>query len=203
MKSNRLIMMTALFLMTMQSFAQSPVDGLRQMFSTAGSVSVELEYEMAVPNAVVTGKSELRVQGNMYHIHGNGLDVYNNGTSVWTIDESTREVVIEPSADVEEDYMSNPVLLLARMDDFFKIQSQKTMTSGTEYILVATSDCGVTKACLLLAADGRLISGEFSLNDGNVLSIDVASMKKTEEMPMDSFSPKRKFGSDWIVTDLR
>jgi hypothetical protein len=173
------------------------------MFSTAGAVSVELDYEMNVQNTMVAGKSQLLVQGNMYHLHGNGLDVHNDGRTVWTIDESTREVIIESSADVEEDYMSNPVLMLARMDEFFKIESQKMVNSGTEYVLAAISDCGVMQADLLLAPDGRLISGEFLLKDGNVLSINVISMKKTEEMPADSFSPKRKFGSDWIVTDLR
>ena len=202
MKSNRLIMMAALFLMTMQSFAQSPVDGLRQMFAT-GAVSVGVKYEMIVQDTPVSGTSSLLVQGGMYHVHGNGLDVYNNGKAVWTIDESIREVVIEPSSEVEEDYLSNPVLLLVRMDDFFKVQSQKAVNSGTEYHLLAKSDCGVSKADLVLASDGKLISAKFTLTDGNVLSVEVISMKKTEEIPSDSFSPKRKFGSDWIVTDLR
>jgi hypothetical protein len=48
-----------------------------------------------------------------------------------------------------------------------------------------------------------IVSGEFSLEDGSILDVDVLSMKKTEEKPASFFSPDRKFTSDWIVTDLR
>jgi hypothetical protein len=54
-----------------------------------------------------------------------------------------------------------------------------------------------------LASDGRVISGNFQLEDGNVVSSKVISMKKTEERSSSFFSPSRKFGSDWVVTDLR
>ena len=43
----------------------------------------------------------------------------------------------------------------------------------------------------------------FQLEDGNVVSAKVISMKKTEERSSSFFSPSRKFGSDWVVTDLR
>lgn len=202
MKSIRLVILTALSLVTMQSFAQTSMNSLRQMLST-GAVSVELEYDLTVPGALVTGKSTLLLQGQMYHVHGNGLDVYNNGKTIWTVDDSAREVIIESSADVSEDYRGNPVLLLSRMDDFFVVKSYKTIQSQTEYHLEAVSDCGISKADLLLASDGTLVRGVFSLDDGNVLTVNVISMKKTEESPVSSFSPQIKFGSDWIVTDLR
>ena len=186
----------------MQPFAQVPINTFRQMFDS-GAVFIDMEYDVTVPNTMVTGHSSILIQGDMYHLQGDGLDVYNNGKSVWTVDESAREVVVESSADVSEDYISNPVLLLSRMDDFFQVKSRKAAQAHTEYVLQATSDCGISQANLILSADGKLISGVFSLDDGNVLSIKVKSMKKTEEMPMASFSPKGKFGSDWIVTDLR
>ena len=202
MKSIRLILLTALSFVTMQSFAQTPIDALRHTFEK-GAVVIEAEFEMNVPEVAITGNTKLVVQGNMYYMQGSGLEIYNNGKALWTIDEAACEVVIESAADVNEDYLGNPVLLLVRMNDFFRVESQKTVNSGTEYILLAKSDCGVSKADLVLASDGKLKSARFTLDEGNVLSVKVASMKKTEEMPLDSFSPKRKFGSDWIVTDLR
>lgn len=202
MKSIRITILTALSLVTMQSFAQTPIDALRQKLTSA-PVSVELEYELTVPNALVTGSSAILLQGDMYHLHGDGLDVYNDGNSVWTVDESSREVIIESAADVAEDYRGNPVLLLSRMDDFFKVESQKTVNSRRVYVLRATVECGISQASLELSSDGALLSGEFSLDDGNVFSFNVLSMKKAEESHASSFSPQRKFGSDWIVTDLR
>lgn len=202
MKSIRLVILTALSFVTMQSFAQTPINSLRQMFST-GAVSVELEYDLNVPGTLVAGKSTVLLQGQMYHVHADGLDVYNDGKTMWTVDDSAREVIIESSVDVSEDYRGNPVLLLSRMDDFFVVKSCKTIKSQTEYHLEAVSDCGISKADLLLASDGTLVRGVFSLDDSNVLTVNVISMKKTEESPVSSFSPQIKFGSDWIVTDLR
>ena len=202
MKSIRLIILTALSLLTMQSFAQTPIDALRQMLST-DAVAIELEYDLTVPNALVTGSSSIWLQGEMYRVHGEGLDIFNNGKSVWTVDESTREVIIESAADVSEDYRGNPVLLLSKMDEFFKVESQKPIKSHTQYVLQAIADCGITKARLTIASDGSLVSGHFSLEDGNEFSVKVQSMKKTEESSASFFSPQVKFGSDWIVTDLR
>ena len=62
---------------------------------------------------------------------------------------------------------------------------------------------GISQAQVTLASDGRVISGNFQLEDGNVVSAKVISMKKTEERSSSFFSPSRKFGSDWVVTDLR
>lgn len=202
MKSFRLMILTALSMVTMQSFAQTPISSLRNFFSS-GSVSIEAEYEMTIPNTAISGETVLLVQGNMYHVRGNGLNVYNNGSTVWTVDELAREVIIERSSDVEQDYMSNPVLLLSKMDEYFKVQSQTTVNSKYVYVLESIASCGISKLTLTLLSDGKVVSGEFTLNDGNVLSVKVLSMKKAEEKPVSFFSPQTKFGSDWVVTDLR
>ena len=106
-------------------------------------------------------------------------------------------------ADLYDAYMANPLLLLAELDSYFQIKSQKQAGSNTEYVLDAIKDCGISKAQVTLASDGRVLSGKFHLEDGNVVSVKVLSMKKTEEKPASFFSPDRKFTSDWIVTDLR
>ena len=202
MKFIRLIILTALSMVTMQSFAQTPIASLRNMF-TSGSVSIEAEYELMVSDAPVCGETTLMVQGDRYHVRGNGLDIYNDGKTVWTVDENAREVIIEQAAYVQQDYMGNPVLLLAKMDEFFKVQSQQSVGSRYVYVMDSIADCGISQVTLTLSPDGRIVSGKFSLDDGNVFSVKVSSMKKTEEKPASSFSPQIKFGSDWIVTDLR
>ena len=186
----------------MQSFAQTPLESLRSMF-TSGAVSMSAEYEMIVRQMPVVGNSELLLQGKMYHLKGNGLELFCNGDALWTIDESSKEVVIEPCDALYDAYMANPLLLLAELDSYFQIKSQKQVGSNTEYVLHAIKDCGISQAQVTLASDGRVISGNFQLEDGSVVSAKVISMKKTEERSSSFFSPSRKFGSDWVVTDLR
>ncbi len=194
--------MTALLLVTMQSFAQTSLDALYGMFDS-GAVSISCSYEMAVQQTKVVGNSDLYVQGKMYRMDGNGLAVYCDGLSVWVVDESSKEVVIEPVSDTPEEYMNNPVLLLADIDGFFNVQSQKTDKGRTRCVLVAVKDCGVDQVFLNLDEKGLIHDAVFSLSDGSELDVNVSSMKKAEEKPSSFFSPQLDFGPDWIVTDLR
>lgn len=195
-------MLTALSLLTMQSFAQTPMESLRRRFSE-GAVSMTAEYEMTVRQIPVAGSSELFVQGDRYCMKGNGLEVFCNGESIWTIDESAMEVVVEPCDAMSDSYASNPVLLLAQLDEFFAVKSQNTAGGRTEYTLTAIKDCGISQAQVALTPDGHIVTGSFLLEDGTIVSVKVTSMKKAEERSSSSFSPSRKFGTDWIVTDLR
>ena len=187
----------------MQSFAQIPLESLRNMFN-GSAVSIECDYTTEIQQTQVVGRSEILVQGNMYTMKGNGLEVFCDGNTVWTIDAAAQEVVIEPCLPQERDYMANPALLLADLDEVFKMHGSRSLGSGRmEYTLDAFVPCGISKAVLVLAQDGNIISAEFVLDEGGVLEVEVSSMKKTEEKQASFFSPDRKFNSDWIVTDLR
>ena len=186
-------MLTALSLLTMQSFAQTPMESLRRRFSE-GAVSMTVEYEMTVRQIPVAGSSELFVQGDRYCM---------KGESIWTIDEAAMEVVVEPCDAMSDSYASNPVLLLAQLDEFFAVKSQNTAGGRTEYTLTAIKDCGISQARVTMTPDGHIVTGSFLLEDGTIVSVKVTSMQKAEERSSSSFSPSRKFGTDWIVTDLR
>lgn len=201
-RSSRSIFLTALSFLTVQSFAQTPLESLRRMFSS-GAVSMVAEYEMQVQQLPVVGSSEILLQGDMYHLKGNGLELFCNGEALWTIDESSMEVVIEPCDALYDAYMSNPLLLLADLDKYFEIKSQKHTGDRTEYLLQAIRDCGISHAQVTLASDGRILNGKFFLDDGNVVFVNVTSMKKTVPVSESAFTPSRTFSRDWIVTDLR
>ena len=98
----------------MQSFAQMPLESLRQMFADS-AVCIECDYSTEVQNTKVVGHSEIIVQDDMYSMHGNGLEIYCDGKAVWTIDDSAKEVIIEPYDAADRDYAVNPVLVLAEM----------------------------------------------------------------------------------------
>lgn len=187
----------------MQSFAQTPLDSLRDFFK-GSAVSIECDYTTNVQNTKIVGHSDILVQGDMYTMSGNGLEVFCNGEAMWTIDESSYEVVIEPYAAQDRDYMANPMLLLADLDELFVVRNcEKLVSSNVNCILDAVLECGVAQASLELTKSGEIVKASFILDDGNILEVEVSSMKKTEEKQKSFFSPNRRFGSDWIVTDLR
>ena len=201
-KSSRFIFLTALSLLTVQSFAQTPLESLRKMFSS-GSVTMAAEYAVELQQVPVTGTSDLVLQGDMYHIKGNGLEIFCNGEALWTIDEAAKEVVIEPCDALYDAYMTNPLLLLTSLENYFQIASQKRIGDKTEYVLQAIKDCGISQAQLVIASDGRIHTGKFILEDGNIFSVKVTSQTHADSVPSSSFTPSRTFPRDWIVTDLR
>ena len=203
MKFLKVILTAALSFWMMQSFAQMPLESLRNMFN-GSLVSIECDYTTEIQQTQVVGRSEILVQGNMYAMKGNGLEIFCDGNTVWTIDAAAQEVVIEPCFPGECDYMANPALLLTDLDDVFTVSGSRSLGSGRmEYTLDSCVRCGISKAVLVLTQEGKIISADFSLEEGGDLKVNVSSMKKTEEKQMSFFSPDRKFNSDWIVTDLR
>ena len=187
----------------MQSFAQVPLESLREMFADS-AVSIECDYSTQVQNTTVVGHSQLIVQADMYVMHGNGLEIYCDGKTTWTIDVSAKEVIIEPCDAAGREYAANPVLVLADMDKLFKVRSSSALEAGkVSYSLDAVIQCGVSEAEVVLSGNGAVTRADFILDDGSVLEVQVSSMKKTEEKQASFFSPDRRFGSDWIVTDLR
>lgn len=187
----------------MQSFAQMPLESLREMFADS-AVCIECDYSTEVQNTKVVGHSEIIVQKDMYSMHGNGLEIYCDGKTMWTIDDSAKEVIIEPCDAADRNYMANPVLILADLDKLFKVRSSRALEAGkVSYSLDAVTQCGVAEADVVLTGNGAVSKAQFVMDDGSVLSVQVASMKKTEEKQASFFSPDCRFDSDWIVTDLR
>ena len=203
MKYLKTILTAALSMWMMQSFAQTPLDSLRDFFK-GSAVSIECDYTTTVQNTKIAGHSDILVQGDMYTMSGNGLEVFCNGEAMWTIDESSYEVVVEPYAAQDRDYMANPMLLLVDLDELFIVRNCTNLgNSNVNCLLDAVRECGVTQASLELTKSGEIVKAGFILDDGNILEVEVSAMKKTEEKQKSFFSPQQKFGSDWIVTDLR
>ena len=179
------------FLMAVAQVQQpSVLDAFRQKALTE-CLSVEYEYSTVISGLKAVGAGTVEVQGNTYHMKGNGLEVFCNGESIWTIDEAAKEVVIDPCDAVTDAYVANPLLLLADLDSYFDITSQKRIGGNTEYVLHAIKDCGISQAQILLASDGCVQTGKFTLEDGSIVTVKVISTKKAEE------NGRSGYGSDY------
>lgn len=63
---------------------------------------IELSYDCLVGDANVHFSGKLTAQGNSYHMTGNGLDIWCDGSTRWTLDTESKEVYIENSRGIEE-----------------------------------------------------------------------------------------------------
>jgi outer membrane lipoprotein-sorting protein len=98
-------------------------------------LTLECSYSMHVSHTRVQGEAQVMLQQNAYVMRGNGIEVYCDGTKVWTIDPSLKEVYVEPvesagvnslldpeSADILFDAEGNPVSAVFLMKDGLKAE---------------------------------------------------------------------------------
>lgn len=174
---------------------------LTRLYDTFSENLVTLEADYSVGNGgpEVKGKAELKVQGKAYHILGGGYDIYCDGESVWIVDQTSKEVIIEPVSEGPDGYMTNPALLLSRLDEFFEVKS----VAGRKYTLKPKVKGEIAAAEVSFLPDGNLNSGIFTMADGNVWNITVCKMNASPQDDITAFRPSIRFDKTWIVTDLR
>ena len=174
---------------------------LTRLYGTFSENLVTLEVDYSVKNSgpEVKGKAELQLQGRAYRIVGGGYDIYCDGESVWIVDQTSKEVLIESVTEGPEGYMTNPALLLSRLDEFFDVKS----VSGRKYTLKPKAKGEITSAEVAFSQEGNLSSGIFTMSDGNVWSITVCKMTSSPQKDITAFRPSIRFDKTWIVTDLR
>ena len=161
------------FIMAVAPMQQpSFLDTLRQK-SAEECLSINYEFAYRVSGVKSVGNGTVDIQGNAYHMLGNGVEIFCDGTSTWVIDEAAGEVVIESADSQDAGYMANPVIMLMNIDD------------------IASS----------YKVDGNTITLE--LSDGSSLEIKVKNMIPSSIKKTEDFRPPYKFDSKWIVTDLR
>ena len=64
---------------------------------------ISLHYACTIAQpAPVQLSGELLIQGDCYRAVGNGMEIYCNGTTRWTVDPESKEVYIETAGGIEE-----------------------------------------------------------------------------------------------------
>ena len=116
-----------------QNTQHAALERLRAAISES-CLTLKCTYSMYVSQTRVQGEAEVMLQGNAYAMCGNGIEVYCDGTKVWTLDQSLKEAYVEQvenagvnalldpsSADIVFDAAGNPVSASFIMQDGLKV----------------------------------------------------------------------------------
>lgn len=116
-----------------QNTQHAALERLRAAYSES-CLTLKCTYSMYVSQTRVQGEAEVLLQGNAYTMRGNGIEVYCDGTKVWTLDQSLKEAYVEQvenagvnalldpsSADIVFDAAGNPVSASFIMQDGLKV----------------------------------------------------------------------------------
>ncbi|MBQ6688212.1 MAG: outer membrane lipoprotein carrier protein LolA [Bacteroidales bacterium] len=199
-----LLIWSLTLLSALTAHAQNLID---TMYTKVMESHVELVYSYSFRMSGVNnvGQGILSAQDDLWHVDGNGIQMWCDGSSMWVVDPSLKEVVIEPAV-LEADYLSNPALLFTRMDDCFNVRMARSSADGdTMLYVLEPKHSGDIDYCNIevFKDDASIKSATFAMTDGNLLNIEVSSMTFSPKRPHTSFRPQTSFDSSWIVTDLR
>lgn len=185
---------------------------LSRRFSDAERGScVTFSYSFTVRgNAPVRGEGTAVLQGNMFIVKGNGMEIWCDGKSRWTADRTAKELIVE-DVDGLASIEANPALLISSLESSFRpTETAVESVSGSGKKLHKVSyvpsvkGTGVTSLDVWFtdAAKPLIVKLSASLGKKGVVDLKISSM---------SFGPLRAalsfvFGgsdSSWVITDLR
>ena len=112
---------------------------------SVSAVSFNYEYVVDDGRARITGGGSIDMQGEAYLMNGDGLEVFCDGRTRWTVDRQSREVVVESYDPGQPDYTVNPAVLIQKRETGVLV-----VLKGQ--IVFRCRKIGVLRACML---DGR------------------------------------------------
>ena len=194
-----------LFLFNIPSWASDPVSSL---LSKMNSSQAKFAYTFSTKgNMNIKGDGNAIVQGDSFFVEGNGMEIYCDGKSRWTVDSYSKEAIIEDVSLVGDDFLTNPAAFLTSLDKVFGEPKMSKGTFGGKSVDVATflpKGKSNVSSMKLFFSSSDLSGAEIILADGSVTQFTVTGMTFSEIEKEKDFSFKDKeLDSSWVVTDLR
>lgn len=187
---------------------------LERMYDDFSSrlTTLDISYVLEMLPADMTGNAVVSFQDEAYRLSTDGLEIYCDGKSVWTLDNILKEVIIEPVTDEGEDFIRNPASLFLGLKDNFKVTDisegghmREPDVKDVVYTLVPVVECGMDECQIQIKKNGDLYHGSFIMSAGHIdiVRILVNSITRSAKKDIGYFRPAQSFDSSWIVTDLR
>jgi len=187
---------------------------LERMYDDFSSrlTTLDISYVLEMLPADMTGNAVVSFQDEAYRLSADGLEIYCDGKSVWTLDNISKEVIIEPVTDDGEDFIRNPASLFLGLKDNFKVTDisegghmREPDVKDVVYTLVPVVECGMDECQIQIKKNGDLYHGSFIMSAGqiDIVRILVNSITRSAKRDIGYFRPAQSFDSSWIVTDLR
>lgn len=175
---------------------------------TTSCVVAAYNYTTEISGVRITGQQTLEIQNELWHMTGNGLEIWCDGQTVWTTDPVSKEVVIEAASISADGELTNPALILVRLHEWFDVKEKRPSQNGKTVLYILSPKSGTDMNIEFFnleirKADGMVRSGSFAMEDGNTVNLEFASMVMIQEKPVSYYRPSHSFDASWIVTDLR
>ena len=162
----------------------------------------------------MTGSGNVKVQGNAFFMEGNGMEVWCDGSTRWTIDRFAEEALVESVSESYDSYATNPALMITAVDDAFnevsfgtsKFQGKAVDASVLSPVHKGKYSMDIAELKLFFkSGTSDLVGAEVKLNDGSVseFSITVMTFSAQAEKKESFRFDEKTLDDSYVITDLR
>lgn len=200
-------------LAAMVPFALNAQNAQNDVFLTAIAYkleynSVSFDYAFEVKTEVtVTGSGNAALSGDSYHMNGNGMEIWCDGKTRWTLDTAAKEAYIESVDDDSSDYLANPVLFLSGLDKAFKLTGISDVSFKGETVKALALEPAVDETKIssaVLYVSGNTPKGaEIRIDDGTVTVFSLSNVNWTAGTDKVWAFDVATLDDSYVVTDLR
>lgn len=195
--------------------SQAKSKTLDEFIRKANSSLVTFKYSFTTVSdgPAMKGEGDVKVSGDSFIVNGNGLEIWCDGKTRWTIDRSAKEAIVEGVDEAEDGLASNPALLVTSVDEAFrevsfgasKFSDKVADVSVLSPVTKGASSMDIAQVKLYFkTGTSDLVGVEVTLNDGTVTRFTISGLKYSDKSKAPSFTFDGKtLGKDYVVTDLR
>lgn len=177
-------------------------------------VSFDYSFTMPTRKGKVTGNGAVKVLGSSFRVDGNGLEIWCDGKTRWTIDRVSEEALVELVDDSYDSYATNPALMISSVDDAFrevsfgtsKFEGKVVDVSALSPVNKGKGSMDISSLKLFFKSGTTVLTGaEVTLNDGSVSYFTISNLRFEDAgKSKESFRfDEKTLESSYVVTDLR
>lgn len=201
---------TATFLLMLLSIAAAGQNVVTDFAKTLSGGCAVFGFSYSMGGQVpLSGSGTITLQGDAFVMKGDGLEVYCDGTTRWTVDTAAEECYIETVKAGGLDYEANPALLVGAVDKAFSQKKTSQATFNGQKVTradmtPAKAEGNITELSLMLTADKKPAGLLVKISDGNLITVTVKDYELGPKTTMDAFTfDTKKLNHNYIITDLR
>lgn len=188
--------MIAALVLPVAAFSQSQ-DAYKAFCSKLSASMTSFSYTYKVDGKIpLSGSGNVVLQGDSFSLKGDGIEVFCDSKTRWTVDRAAKEAYAEPA---DADFAANPALLVGNLDRHFKLSSTSPLT-------LVPVDSKIGLRSVVLVFDGQTLKQlRLTSSDGNMTTIVISALKHaplSKDLSEFSFDPKT-LGKEYVITDLR
>lgn len=177
----------------------------------SSEITFAYTYSAVKGKVTMTGQGDVVLQGDSFILKVDRLEIYCDGTTIWTLDRGAKELVIEDFDGQSADIAANPALLLCSLASSFDVTSQSDVEfAGEKAVKVGLSPKSYPqfKGVSLYFRDSSdsdiLIGASIELSDGTVTEFTISGFRYNAKREPSSFVfDLSSLDSSWVVTDMR